>query len=365
MYYCPKCRKPLSEFDVAFNEKLFRETDLNNYKCFDCHAGKRATAAFAILSDRQARVKYCIFNVILLVSLVILAAFIAALASASQVLGGIMAAVLIISWWALVLTNNARLVESFNLQKPEERYETGYHYESEFTSDGKISTKKVTDYSTYGGGGCFVSAVLFVTAFFWSVPYIIYVYASRDSFLSKHVPISIINAYDAAKAEIPPVKDDGLPEIMRIHSKFIVVKNMQKVKEKLSRANNRYESKLSKAYDKYSVFGYDAINEEQSKIILPSTPLNINGKTYLAIRDGSFNSKTYLLFLLYRSDDGEICGKMTIGDDNNHYYVFMDPDESLTDMSAYWEHIDHQWYSDKYKSKYSFTKAVEYFRQQL
>ena len=226
MYYCPQCRKPLSEFDVTFNRKLFRETDLDNCKCFDCQVGKRATAAFTILSNRQQRVRYCIFNVILMVGILALLIIPSLLIAISPVLTGISAAVLVIGWWALVLTNNSRLVDSFNLVKPDEKYETGYHYESEFTSDGKISTKKVTDYSTYGGGGCFVSTVLFVTAFLWSVPYIIYVYASRDSFLNKHVPTSILTAYDAAKAEVQPVKDNGYPEIMRVSSKFIVVKNM-------------------------------------------------------------------------------------------------------------------------------------------
>ena len=41
MLYCQKCRKPLNEFDISFNQKIYKITKFEKCNCFECSAGER------------------------------------------------------------------------------------------------------------------------------------------------------------------------------------------------------------------------------------------------------------------------------------------------------------------------------------
>ena len=291
-YRCAKCGRPLSTFDILFYQKLKKEKDKSKCQCFGCASNSRFQEIVSKLDKRLG--SKCIIVHLLPVILLSVMGLFAYIGEATDVrineTLGIMFGVGVI---ICSIVCGIIVVRRFGLDF--DVYESGEHYESTIQDDGKITTRRVTEYS--GGTGVVIAPILVLTFIVWSVPHLIYLWFKQvilpESKYRVQVPEQIRTVYDSVRQFNKPYY---IPDSYR---------------KAYIQQQKSYNNAIQDIQNRYSMLGENEVKHRISSLGKPYLLTTFNGTRAVLVGESNYKENVYwshFQFLLYIDEDGKFQG---------------------------------------------------------
>ena len=273
MYQCKKCNKPLTEFDVQFYKELYKTSSLKDCNCYQCTANDHLKTAINKHNFIKKRSYLYIIPPALIILVLLFAFIINSFGSTPPlyaILGsGITSAAFVVFWIAGAII----AIKEFNLDY--DSVVVGSHYVTTSNGNGSYTTKSVNDYSDDDSLAAFGLGITYI---WWCFPYYIY----RCIKYRRDCPKEVRRAYKNASKCVPEI--------------IIPKRYVEKHKNNL----DKWERKVKKISEKYSILGEKEVNSRIDKLVVPPFNIRIKGKKYLVL-----DHVYYVYFRLEYKDDNE------------------------------------------------------------
>ena len=289
MYYCKKCGKPITEFDVNYGKHLSKNFNAKNCLCAKCQveaSEQSRTKEKSGSEELKIKEKYlmtefnahiwilcslipCVFMMIIFYALGIEdLPYDHYLTTTATVI----AVVVIVFALICVSINIIRILKTWYKKEYVEEYVRGTHFETTLKSDGTFVTKEVTD---YGGGGANLAASLTIMFFLfpiWWLPRflysLLYVIVHRISHKGKNKSEEFNKeAHEIAKKETPFYKMESnlsFPYVSVNGDRYILANQIYPA-DFLMRKNSKGNIEYLAIYDGYKVYDCNWIEEIDRK----------------------------------------------------------------------------------------------------
>ena len=294
MYYCKKCGKPITEFDVAFGKHAVTGFDVNDCNCVECQTEGGVWKLIKNVYFRKEEVKLHIDTVVVIgmcaITLSIAGIFYDWVLDNSmdaKIASGIFCAILTIYSLVKFCAYIIQILEMHYREYYGETYIRGTHIESTIDSSGTIHSKEVSEYGGGNRSNMFSMIVLFCLSPLWFIPHFIYLLLAKpisNAILKSTYP-KIYKACDMAK-ETTVYYEIAKEEYARFNS-----------------LKKEYDKKVSKITDKYSIYGENEVKNQLSSLTEPIFYTTINSKKYIVANElnGKSRKKHNNLYVNYTS----------------------------------------------------------------
>ena len=298
---CTLCKNQLNEFDVAFH-KHFKYRKADAYACTRCNTNLEIYNDFKKLTEeakKSKKAKEAVLPKIL------------SCIHIFTLIGAITVLILIEKNYIQDYTFLAifgvphllcNLEIAFQNHDDGTTYtrDTGYHYESEMDSDGKVITRKVTDTSSYTvrQGPTFLGRIITsITLPLWGWILIIYEFffdnsddvasKSNRKFIKKKYTEEVADAFIKANKEAPIA---------------LLKANIKHQKYSSKTPYKKYQTQKEEITKKYSVLSQEIVEEKIKELKPPFTKTKINGKPCIVVFS-DFYSEYEKHFILIKNNN--------------------------------------------------------------